>query len=316
MAHLADLDVHARFPQISEACRAAGLDLARDPVPVSPAVHYVMGGVVTDLDGRTSIPGLYAAGEVACTGVHGANRLASNSLLEGLVFGARAGLVMGEPLREPDAWGTGRLVVCEPVVPGARVAPPPDLDVQTVRARAWRDLGLVRTPQGLHELEVGHFRAALERHRHAVPGRHRRVRGLREDLSCTTGGQQGRAGVDFVPTVLPVSIRRSDASAIDAQQLRDDGVVDDRDGTHGCHLFVQDAADLAPSCVLGVQHPAHAVRRLARRGRPTIGLPIEARAPIQQLPDVGGPFLDEGPDRSGLAQAVTGGERVVQVQGR
>ena len=57
LAHLTDLDVHGRFPQISEACRAAGLDLARDPVPVSPAVHYVMGGVVTDLDGRTSVPG-------------------------------------------------------------------------------------------------------------------------------------------------------------------------------------------------------------------------------------------------------------------
>jgi L-aspartate oxidase len=154
LAHLADLDVHARFPQISEACRAAGLDLARDPVPVSPAVHYVMGGVVTDLDGRTSIPGLYAAGEVACTGVHGANRLASNSLLEGLVFGARAGLVMGEPPRARDAWGTGRLVACAPVVPGPRVAPPPDLDAQTVRARAWRDLGLVRTPEGLHDADA------------------------------------------------------------------------------------------------------------------------------------------------------------------
>lgn len=80
-----------RFPKIYATCMSYGLDLARDPVPVSPAAHYSMGGVRTDLDGRTTLPGLYAAGEVACTGVHGANRLASNSLLEGLVFGARAG---------------------------------------------------------------------------------------------------------------------------------------------------------------------------------------------------------------------------------
>lgn len=94
---LAGLDpafVHARFPLISETCRRAGLDLASDPIPVGPAAHYVMGGVVTDVDGRTTVPGLFAAGEVACTGVHGANRLASNSLLEGLVFGARAGVAM------------------------------------------------------------------------------------------------------------------------------------------------------------------------------------------------------------------------------
>ena len=91
--------MHARFPTISAACRAAGLDLARDRVPVSPAAHYMMGGVETDLEGRTSVPNLFAAGEVASTGVHGANRLASNSLLEGLVFGARAAEAMQEPAR-------------------------------------------------------------------------------------------------------------------------------------------------------------------------------------------------------------------------
>ena len=83
--------VRRRFPKIDETCRRYGLDITEDPLPVSPASHYCMGGVRTDLEGRASLQGLYAAGEVACTGVHGANRLASNSLLEGLVFGARAG---------------------------------------------------------------------------------------------------------------------------------------------------------------------------------------------------------------------------------
>ena len=85
-----------RFPKIFETCAAFGLNIAKDKLPVSPASHYCMGGVRTDLHGRTTVPGLYAAGEVTCTGVHGANRLASNSLLEGLVFGARAGEAAAE----------------------------------------------------------------------------------------------------------------------------------------------------------------------------------------------------------------------------
>jgi L-aspartate oxidase len=85
-----------RFPKIAETCAAYGLDITADMLPVSPASHYCMGGVRTDLHGRSTLPGLYAAGEVSCTGVHGANRLASNSLLEGLVFGARAGKAAAE----------------------------------------------------------------------------------------------------------------------------------------------------------------------------------------------------------------------------
>lgn len=96
-----------RFPQIHETCSYYGLDISQDPLPVSPASHYCMGGVRTDLRGRTTIAGLYAAGEVTCTGVHGANRLASNSLLEGLVFGARAGAAAAEETAPSPARVTG-----------------------------------------------------------------------------------------------------------------------------------------------------------------------------------------------------------------
>ena len=89
LRHLSAERMHARFPTISAVCRGYGLDLAKDLLPVAPAAHYCMGGVMVDSGGRTTLLGLYAAGEVACTGVHGANRLASNSLLEGLVFGLR-----------------------------------------------------------------------------------------------------------------------------------------------------------------------------------------------------------------------------------
>ncbi|MGY1635723.1 L-aspartate oxidase [Geodermatophilus sp. SYSU D00742] len=96
-------DVARRFPTITASCLAIGVDPARDLVPVTPAAHYASGGLVTDLAGRTTVPGLYACGEVACTGVHGANRLASNSLLEGLVFAARIGAELATRLPRPAA---------------------------------------------------------------------------------------------------------------------------------------------------------------------------------------------------------------------
>lgn len=99
-------DVAERFPTIEAACRERGFDLAAAPVPVSPAAHYWMGGVRTDLAGRTNVPGLWAAGEVACTGVHGANRLASNSLLEAAVFARRLVAALAEPVDgEENVWG-------------------------------------------------------------------------------------------------------------------------------------------------------------------------------------------------------------------
>lgn len=96
LRHLDPAFVRSRFPRIYQTCLRYGVDLTTQPAPVHPAAHYAMGGVRADLDGRTNVRGLFAAGEVACTGVHGANRLASNSLLEGVVFGARAGMAMRE----------------------------------------------------------------------------------------------------------------------------------------------------------------------------------------------------------------------------
>jgi len=105
LAHLEADRVRSRFPTIAAVCEQVGLDLATDPIPVGPAAHYLMGGIDTDVWGRSSVPGLFAAGETACTGVHGANRLASNSLLEGLVFGARAADAMQQPLRVGERKG-------------------------------------------------------------------------------------------------------------------------------------------------------------------------------------------------------------------
>ncbi|MFW3170194.1 L-aspartate oxidase [Geodermatophilus sp. CPCC 206100] len=108
-------DVARRFPTITARCRAAGIDPVTQLIPVTPAAHYASGGLVTDLAGRTTVPGLYACGEVACTGVHGANRLASNSLLEGLVFAARIGAELAErlppaqPVRAREAAPSGLL---------------------------------------------------------------------------------------------------------------------------------------------------------------------------------------------------------------
>src|SRR6185312_12697622 len=96
MRHLDAAILRARFPRIYSTCQQYGIDITRDLIPVRPAAHYLMGGIRTDLRGRSSISRLYAAGETACTGVHGANRLASNSLLEGLVFGARVAEAMRE----------------------------------------------------------------------------------------------------------------------------------------------------------------------------------------------------------------------------
>lgn len=132
-----------RFPTIDRVTRERGFDWARDPIPVTPAAHYLMGGIVTDLDGRASLRGLFAVGETACTGVHGANRLASNSLLEGAVFGARAAAALDEPWRQVPA-----IVPREAVVDDAD-AIPIAFDRAALRRLMWDEVGLLRTDDGL-----------------------------------------------------------------------------------------------------------------------------------------------------------------------
>jgi L-aspartate oxidase len=133
-------DFARRFPTVHAACRAAGIDPVREPIPVTPAAHYACGGVVTDLHGRTAVPGLYAAGEVARTGLHGANRLASNSLLEGLVVGARTARAVAadRPTLRPAA---GECLVASPAVPLA----PREIVQQAMTAAA----GIGRDAAGL-----------------------------------------------------------------------------------------------------------------------------------------------------------------------
>ena len=127
-----------RFPNVVAALRDAGLDPTRELVPVAPASHYMMGGIATDLDGRSRVPALYAVGECACTGLHGANRLASNSLSECFVFGRRAAL---RALEEPEPAAAG--------APGEPVAPPPSRET---RKAMWRHAGLERDADGLAPL--------------------------------------------------------------------------------------------------------------------------------------------------------------------
>jgi L-aspartate oxidase len=144
-------DLKARFPGISGFLAGYGLELGRDLIPVRPAAHYLMGGVRTDVHGRTSLKGLYAAGEAACTGVHGANRLASNSLLEGLVFGALAAEAMvGDQLSVVRGQWSG-----EAEMQGGGGADDVEGWIAEARALMWRDAGLLRDGDGLRRARAG-----------------------------------------------------------------------------------------------------------------------------------------------------------------
>jgi L-aspartate oxidase len=144
-------EIAARFPKIYSTCVAYGIDPARDPVPVSPAEHYMMGGIRTDLDGATDVPGLLACGECACTGVHGANRLASNSMLEGLVFGIRT--VQAAIRTRELPWPT--VAHWQSLARRPAVSPRSSAEVAAAKATLqetmWKFVGLVRSGEGLEQ---------------------------------------------------------------------------------------------------------------------------------------------------------------------
>ena len=167
-----------RFPNIVQALREAGLDPMTELVPVSPAAHYVMGGVVTDLHGRTAVPGLYAVGETACTGLHGANRLASNSLSECFVFGGRAATA---GLDEPAPPTTEAAAV------PAEVTPP---DRET-REAVWRGAGLERDAEGLARLLENEHPLARLVAASALNRRESRGAHLRRDFPDSEPGLDG-----------------------------------------------------------------------------------------------------------------------------
>lgn len=174
-------DLHARFPGISRFLAKYRMELGRDLIPVRPAAHYLMGGVRTDVHGRSSLPGLYAAGEAACTGVHGANRLASNSLLEGLVFGVLAAEAMKQDLG-PGAQGleAKEQTAGVPETGGVTGEAATERWIAELRDLMWKDAGLLRDAAGLQQAQRGLdalaatmprgiFRRALEaRNLHAV----------------------------------------------------------------------------------------------------------------------------------------------------
>ena len=151
LTHLKRSLIRERFPNISEVCASFGLDLSKDQIPVRPGAHYMIGGVKTDLEARTSVPHLWAAGEVTSSGLHGSNRLASNSLLEGLIFGAAAGKgASAAALSQPDQFSASLLPEWD-----SEKGSDEDLDSDDLRnslaSLMWRDVGITRSAESLKD---------------------------------------------------------------------------------------------------------------------------------------------------------------------
>jgi L-aspartate oxidase len=197
----AKLDLETHFPTILAACRAEGLDPLRHPIPVVPAAHYFCGGVLVDLEGRTSLEGLFAAGEVACTGVHGANRLASTSLLEGLLWGTRSAEAawkdIGAGLSDPEpsefmAWQEpGEPVKTDPLLL--------DQDWTLIRSTLWNYAGIVRS------------RARLERAREDMGYLFHRIEGFYRESPLDRPLLELRSGIICARLILKAALQNPES---------------------------------------------------------------------------------------------------------
>jgi len=211
LRHLGTALIERRFPTIKALCADYGLDITQEVIPVRPAVHYMMGGVRVDLDGGTNVRRLYAAGEVACTGVHGANRLASNSLLEGLVFGWRAGRAAAQapndappfPLRALARRLSGRAVRL-------------DIDdlVRSLKSLTWRHLGVYREGPHIEEVE----RTIHYWERYVLPEQFQARRGFEVQNMLTVAKVIARAA--FLRTESRGAHQRSDFPQTDPAWVR------------------------------------------------------------------------------------------------
>ncbi|HMK44874.1 MAG TPA: L-aspartate oxidase [Dissulfurispiraceae bacterium] len=191
LTHLKGDFIKRRFPRIYSTCLRYDIDITKDPIPVSPAAHYIMGGVKTDLDGATSIRNLYAAGEVACTGVHGANRLASNSLLEGLVYGYRAGVRAARHAEE--AFTLKRLGV------PLRTCAEPDYQCldeirTTIRRSMWENVGIIRCAKSLQSAAGDQKAWADIREQHFMSRRGLELKNILTTAFLITSAAQARTG--------------------------------------------------------------------------------------------------------------------------
>lgn len=230
-AHSAEF-LAKRFPTIDRELRARGLDWSREPVPVRPGAHYAMGGVATDLDGRTTLPGLYAIGETARARVHGANRLASNSLLEGLVFGARAAAAIGRD-REPGAW------------PEPGVWARPSRGAQAIAARdASAQVGTATVAAARGE---PFSRRALQRRMWAGVGLERDAAGLTAALECFEAWRAAGEPTGGAPSIDDVDAA-SLVTALEDRNLLDLAIATTcaalaRPGSIGAHFRTDAPAD-------------------------------------------------------------------------